>query len=466
MKKTFLLICLAAGLLSCAKELTPREETPAGVPMNFEINVAGTKAEKTGWEDGDEILVFFKGIEDNFLMFKYNEESRKWVAGMSNDRFTSSDFEDLEEYVLTAVHLPGITSLNIEEDHLSFFGIDEEPIFNYYLAQTNVPYRVDGTTVKASFTLEKPEDFVQFHVAGIEDAVGKYTFASPQVRPVSLSGIYFDGSILEEERQAGARLNGFADADGAVFAGRLVNPDATVYAFSLSYKDPTPANDKIYTLERNSKLTAGKRYNFPVPGEGKWTTTLASDLYVEMGPENKWAKCNLDAAAPHLSGAYYAWGELQPKSRYADGNYLFDPAGSNPKYYDGEATLEKIDDAAYAALGGRFRMPTNWEFMRLLDPSNCSWTWETDYNGTGVSGWLVPSIQRGYSDNKIFFPAAGYQKDNTRIDYNSFGGYWTSTVLDSGKADCLTFTKGTKTIDGGINRAYGLVIRPIYDPFL
>ena len=466
MKKTFLLICLAAGLLSCAKELTPREETPAGVPMNFEINVAGTKAEKTGWEDGDEILVFFKGIEDNFLMFKYNEESRKWVAGMSNDRFTSSDFEDLEEYVLTAVHLPGITSLNIEEDHLSFFGIDEEPIFNYYLAQTNVPYRVDGTTVKASFTLEKPEDFVQFHVAGIEDAVGKYTFASPQVRPVSLSGIYFDGSILEEERQAGARLNGFADADGAVFAGRLVNPDATVYAFSLSYKDPTPANDKIYTLERNSKLTAGKRYNFPVPGEGKWTTTLASDLYVEMGPENKWAKCNLDAAAPHLSGAYYAWGELQPKSRYADGNYLFDPAGSNPKYYDGEATLEKIDDAAYAALGGRFRMPTNWEFMRLLDPSNCSWTWETDYNGTGVSGWLVTSIQRGYSDNKIFFPAAGYQKDNTRIDYNSFGGYWTSTVLDSGKADCLTFTKGTKTIDGGINRAYGLVIRPIYDPFL
>ena len=466
MKKTFLLICLAAGLLSCAKELTPREETPAGVPMNFEINVAGTKAEKTGWEDGDEILVFFKGIEDNFLMFKYNEESRKWVAGMSNDRFTSSDFEDLEEYVLTAVHLPGITSLNIEEDHLSFFGIDEEPIFNYYLAQTNVPYRVDGETVKASFTLEKPEDFVQFHVAGIEDAVGKYTFASPQVRPVSLSGIYFDGSILEEERQAGARLNGFADADGAVFAGRLVNPDATVYAFSLSYKDPTPANDKIYTLERNSKLTAGKRYNFPVPGEGKWTTTLASDLYVEMGPENKWAKCNLDAAAPHLSGAYYAWGELQPKSRYADGNYLFDPAGSNPKYYDGEATLEKIDDAAYAALGGRFRMPTNWEFMRLLDPSNCSWTWETDYNGTGVSGWLVPSIQRGYSDNKIFFPAAGYQKDNTRIDYNSFGGYWTSTVLDSGKADCLTFTKGTKTIDGGINRAYGLVIRPIYDPFL
>jgi hypothetical protein len=466
MKKTFLLICLAAGLLSCTKEMTPQEEAPAGVPMTFEISVAGTKAAKTDWENGDEVYVFLSGIDNKYLKLSYDIATQTWEVSECGGSFTSTDFETMFENTLTAVYNPRICDIVIEDDYFAILDEKMKPIFNYYLAQTRVPFTVDGTTVEASITLEKPENFVQFHIADIEDAVNNYTLASPQVRPVALKGVRPDGTLLTEIQQAGARLSGFADEDGAIFAGRLVNPDATAYAFSLSYKDPTPANDKIYTLERNSKLTAGKRYNFPVPGEGKWTTTLASDLYVEMGPENKWAKCNLDAAAPHLSGAYYAWGELQPKSRYADGNYLFDPAGSNPKYYDGEATLEKIDDAAYAALGGRFRMPTNWEFMRLLDPSNCSWTWETDYNGTGVSGWLVTSIQRGYSDNKIFFPAAGYQKDNTRIDYNSFGGYWTSTVLDSGKADCLTFTQGTKTMNGGINRAYGLVIRPIYDPFL
>ena len=55
MKKTIVLLCMAAGLLSCAKEIAPQEEPAAGVPMKFEISVAETKATnifKTGETNG------------------------------------------------------------------------------------------------------------------------------------------------------------------------------------------------------------------------------------------------------------------------------------------------------------------------------------------------------------------------------------------------------------------------------
>ena len=52
MKKIILYLCLAAGLVSCAKELTPViEDDPTGVPVTFNITVSEgeTKASKTAW---------------------------------------------------------------------------------------------------------------------------------------------------------------------------------------------------------------------------------------------------------------------------------------------------------------------------------------------------------------------------------------------------------------------------------
>jgi hypothetical protein len=482
MKKTFLLICLAAGLLSCTKELTPQEETPAGVPMNFEITVTGTKASKTDWEKGDDIVLFFKGIEDNFILFSYNEETQGWDVGISNDTYTSSDFENLEEYLLTAVYLPGISSLNIEDGYFDFFGIDEEHIFNYYLAKTGVPYTVDGTTVRASFSLEKPENFVQFHVAGIENTVGKYTFASPQVRPVALTGVNFDGTLREEEQQAGARLSGFADADGAIFAGRLVNPEATAYTFTLA------SDDKIYSLERSSALTAGKMYNFPVLSDSRWTETAASDLYVDLGLTSgvKWAKCNLGAAVETDYGDYFAWGETVAKSDFSWGNYRWMQEGEDDwiyinKYthadgrtmgiwYDGETFIGdgmislqedgNVDDAAYAALGGKFRMPTDDEWTELR--TSCTWTYKTTDDGYASKGYLVT----GPNEKTIFLPLAGCIESEGPANVGKLGYYWSSSYYEqiSAHARSLYLIPNT-TIEVrrfGNERYSGLPIRPVY----
>ena len=478
MKKTFLLICLAAGLLSCTKE-PAQQAVSAGVPMNFEINVTGTKAAKTSWEDGDEIILFFKGIEDNFILFSYNEETQEWDAGISYDTFTSSDFENLEEKILSAVYLPGISSITPEDGYFSFFGIDEKPIFNYYLAQAGVHYTVDGTTVSASFTMEKPEDFVQFHVAGIEDAVNNYTFASPQVRPVALAGINFDGTLREEVLQAGARLSGFADADGVIYAGRLVNPDANAYTFTLA------SNDKIHSIERSSALTAGKMYNFPALSDSRWTETDASDLYVDLGLSVKWATCNLGADSPEEYGNYFAWGETtgynEGKTSFTWNTYAWGTGQTAITKYcsksgfgkdgfrDRLTTLEKTDDAAYAALGGKFRMPTDEEWIELLqtktDAENYTWTWcngsSEKYNGTNVNGWKVV---KNSSSATLFIPAAGYM--NTRSNnVNSRCYYWSSSLDTDIPYDAwyvsILFQKPDVYMSDG-QRAPGLSVRPVW----
>ena len=59
MKKAILLLCMAAGLLSCKEDFTPQNEATSGTPISFKINVLETKAEKTDWATGDKIFIFF-----------------------------------------------------------------------------------------------------------------------------------------------------------------------------------------------------------------------------------------------------------------------------------------------------------------------------------------------------------------------------------------------------------------------
>lgn len=71
MKKAFLLLCMVAGLVSCAKEASEQENMPqTGIPMTFNVTVLETKAAKTGWADGDKIYVFFNGLETKYLILE------------------------------------------------------------------------------------------------------------------------------------------------------------------------------------------------------------------------------------------------------------------------------------------------------------------------------------------------------------------------------------------------------------
>ena len=226
--------------------------------MTFNVTMAGTKADKTDWAAGDVVYVFFNGLKAKYLSLTYN--GTVWENASEGGTLMDSDFSELSDRTLTAVHFPVAVDVSFAETRFSFTK-DGEPVYNYYLFQTGKEYEVDGTTVNATLELSKPEGVAQFHVADIQDAAADYFFSSSEILPVACAAVETDGIILEKVQEAGSLLSGVADADGVVFGGRLRRPGrAAEYKFVLN------GPDKIYKLERSKKaLSAGTRYNFPAP---------------------------------------------------------------------------------------------------------------------------------------------------------------------------------------------------------
>ena len=466
---------MAAGLMSCAKDvLDPQEENSQkeGVPMTFNVTVLETKAAKTDWADGDKIYVFFNGLETKYLLLE--RSSGAWTNTSGGGTLRDTDFSGLGTKKLTAVHFPVAVDVAYADSKFSFTS-GGKPVYNYYLFETGKDYTVSGTTVTATLSMGKPADMVQIHVAGIQGSVADYTFGCTKIKPVACASVGTDGAITESVLQAGARLSGVADADGGIFAGRLTTAAAANYKFTVA------SDANIYTLTRDSKaLTAGKMYNFPslsTTGGSNWAVQNASDLYVDLGitvggKKIYWAKCNLGATTETDYGDYFAWGETtgynEGKTNFAWSNYAWGNADnaltkycSNSSYgKDGftdalTTTLLPEDDAAYAALGGEFRMPTKDEMDAL-----CALTkeWVTNYNGSGINGYKFTG-----NGNTLFLPAAGYQYSTSLYRAGSYGDYWSSSLytdipcvawrLNFGSGDALKYD---------FYRCYGLSVRPVY----
>ena len=454
---------MAAGLMGCAKEIpdTGKDNTQKeGVPMTFNLTVLETKAAKTAWADGDKIYVFFNGLETKYLTLTYDGSSWANDAGTLVD----TDFEGLGTRTLTAVHFPVAVDVSYAGGKF-FFTSGGKPVYNYYLYETGKEYSVDGTKVTATLAMGKPADMVQIHVAGIEASVSDYTFGCTKIKPVACASVGTDGAITESVLQAGARLSGIADSDGAIFAGRLEKPGV-----AADYKFTVASDTHLYTLTRPGRtLTAGKMYNFPAPsvtGGNNWTATAASELYVDLGLSVKWAKCNLGAATETEAGDFFAWGELQSKADFSWGTYLWGNGSSFSKYTGSDYTvLQKEDDAAYAALGGKWRMPTKAEIEEL-------------YNLFKKPPWDVILKPGGSYNNKptyvVFkdkdgtfeftFPLSGRKSGATVTRSGEYAYFWSSSLSTNNTADAWSIYAAVLGIVSYsvVDRYYGQPVRPVW----
>lgn len=183
-----------------------------------------------------------------------------------------------------------------------------------------------------------------------------------------------------------------------------------------------------------------------------------------------WAKSNLSdkglCANPEDYGDYYAWGETEPKENYSWSTYKFGTSSSGPfsKYntsssygtVDNKTVLEPEDDVAHVKLGGKWRMPTDAEWTELS--VKCTWTWVTNYNGSGINGSLVKAT----NGNSIFLPAAGYRDDSSLYDASSIGYYWSSSLNtgNQGSAWIVVFDSGLASRYFGY-RYNGQSVRPV-----
>ena len=488
MKKAIILLCVVAGILSCTKEPVGPEAPAAGTPMTFEISVAETKADKTAWANGDKIYVFFKGIETKYLVLTYSTGTG-WANASGGSELTSGDFSGLETKTLTAVHFPVPVDVTYAGSKFSFTK-DGKPFYNYYLLQTNKEYSVSGTTVTATLSMSNTQpDLVLFHVAGIQANVADYTFGCSKIRPVACVGVGTDGMVHEDTLQPGARLSGIADDDGVIFAGRTEYPGSAVaYTFTLA------SDTQICALTRASRtLTAGNMYNFPAPtSDGGWTVQSVSDLYVDLditvgGKKIYWAKCNLGAASETDYGDYFAWGETtgynEGKTNFDWSTYTWGKASDALTKYcnysdfgkdgftDPLTTLLPEDDAAYSALGGKFRMPTSAEISALVatktDTDNYTWTWcdgsTTKYNDSTISGW---KIVRNSTSSTLFLPAAGCRDGADLIIIGPDGAnvdYWSSSLFLDGPPCAYHLSCTPVAVDRGYAfRLYGFSVRPVF----
>lgn len=200
---------------------------------------------------------------------------------------------------------------------------------------------------------------------------------------------------------------------------------------------------------------------------------------MDLGLSVKWAMCNLGASAPEEYGLYYQWGDTEGYgSDTSDGKSFFwsdykwcnGAANSLIKYnswtiygdvVDNLTVLETVDDAASAALGGSWRMPTAEECQELIN--KCTWTWTTL---NGINGYKVQSTVDGYTDNWIFLPAAGWRITNTLSDKNSLG-YWSKSIGIGSDAACSIYyypNEDSHDVDlGNTSRPIGFSIRPVCD---
>lgn len=226
------------------------------------------------------------------------------------------------------------------------------------------------------------------------------------------------------------------------------------------------------------------------PGAGNYE-------FVDLGLSVKWAKCNIGANVPQDFGAYFSWGETEPKSSYTWENYKWCEGAYNSltKYctdaiygkVDNKTVLDLNDDAAnfnwrdvsdLDESGKPFtyedfvdpelvedfgkltkycfkRMPTATEFEELIE--NCEWVWSTVEK---VKGYTIISKING---NSIFLPAAGAIEIPSIETQGSIGYYYSSDLRTdlSTNAIHLTFYEGGRFEIQDHERRYGFTIRPV-----
>ncbi len=199
---------------------------------------------------------------------------------------------------------------------------------------------------------------------------------------------------------------------------------------------------------------------------GKELGAAEKAMCTDIGLSVYWANCNLGAKSPADYGDYYAWGELNPKSKdkFTLNNYAWYKDGKMSKYNKAGTTLEAGDDAAhnypdYINLSKYWRMPTDAEWQELVSTKgfNEDYKWE----------WITLDDHEGYkitylkNNNSIFLPAAGYMKDGSDEFVNFAGTYWSSSLKDEQSAVTMCLFGVPGTGKDGYSRYWGLSIRAV-----
>lgn len=190
-----------------------------------------------------------------------------------------------------------------------------------------------------------------------------------------------------------------------------------------------------HRIPNNGKVVFKKTPDLGITGTAKRTGEIEVNWVQLWDGGPRFAEYNVGAANNKAEdyGGYYCFGKTIDKDK-------------NATYYNGNMSLAGDDDTATKLWGGNWRMPTKEEFEALVNNENCTCTWTTQKNVTG----LLCTGKEGtaFADNSVFLPASSYCYMGSVGDQGDSGSYWTSTSGDDGKGACfLDFTSGHQNVD-------------------
>ena len=307
-------------------------------------------------------------------------------------------------------------------------------------------------------------------------ALGTHTdiniYADNQIVSVSGFGV---AALKKNWHSATAVVSGVAykleAIDGASFSGHQYGNYYWTWAFKDSYVEAALKNASNEPVTIIMTDVNGGKYNLIY----KENQSSSYSYYhygdeeppkaVDLGLSVKWATWNLGAAKPEDYGDYYAWGETEPKENYSWSTYKWGTSETSLTKYntdsvygtvDNKTVLEPEDDVAHVKLGGKWRMPTDAEWTELR--TKCTWTWVTNYNGSGINGRLVKAT----NGNSIFLPAAGYRGGTNLGKAGSDGFYWSSSLnTDRPSHTWYVYFHSGKVYRYGTARYNGQSVRPV-----
>ncbi|MBQ9656557.1 MAG: hypothetical protein IJV38_11150 [Prevotella sp.] len=208
---------------------------------------------------------------------------------------------------------------------------------------------------------------------------------------------------------------------------------------------------------------------------GVYTITKTKDFVRLWAGGPVWATRNLGASSVTGYGNYYAWGETTGYAEseshdFSWANYsLCNGSETTLTRYnnisdygtvDSKTELETTDDAAYAASGGFWRMPTDDEFDNstglLANTTNAPTTVD------GVNGKTFTGTG-DYKYKAIFLPTAGYFNGTSPKDQGERGYFWSSSLRPDRPRSAYNLSVGRNTIISTGTRFYGQNIRAVHN---
>jgi hypothetical protein len=482
---------LALALVACTREMEVQV-----LPEAEEVTFSAVWAEESGTRTA---------LQENgtSIWWTPGEEINVFQGTMASGKFTSTNTEPQElvqfrgsmEVMTGTVETPG--------DQLSYWAVypyDEANTCDGESVTVTVPsaqVAQEGTFADKFFpAVAKSQNFALafFNVCGgarfsVEnEGIKAVAFRSNAGEPlVGKARVTFgeDGKPVVESITEGSDQVVVTAPEGGFVPGKYYFAAFLPQSFSKGltmtfWKETGHASYgiKAITVNRSrfGKLDAKDKdlvFDMPVPEK------------VDLGLSVEWATFNLGANKAEEYGDYYAWGETEPYYVAGDAQaetpvwqggkdsgydwasyrwctdsyagltkYCNDADFGKDGFTDGKVDLDLEDDAAFAYLGEKWRIPSRAEQDELR--TKCTWEW-TELNG--VNGYEVT----GPSGKSIFLPAAGYRYLVGLLGVGVRGYYSSASLNASGPmyAYDLYFLSGTISRNS-IMRNYGLTIRPVF----